>query len=71
MTATPIPWPDNSAFTGSDGGEVTGSWGQSIINLAPYAKRNDNVRLRWDIGTDGCSGNVGWYVDDIVLYQCR
>jgi hypothetical protein len=59
------------AFTGADGGEVTGSWGQSIINLAPYAKKNDNVRLRWDIGNDGCGGNTGWYVDDIVLYQCH
>ena len=71
MRATPIPWPDKPAFTGSDGGEVTGSWGQSIINLAPYAERNDNVRLRWDIGNDGCSGVLGWYVDDIVLYQCK
>ena len=59
------------AFTGADGGEVTGSWGQSIINLAPYAKKNDNVRLRWDIGNDGCGGNDGWYVDDVVLYQCQ
>ncbi len=59
------------AFTGADGGQVTGSWGQSIVNLAPYAKKNDNVRLRWDIGNDGCGGNQGWYVDDIVLYQCQ
>ncbi len=59
------------AFTGSDGGEVTGSWGQSIIDLAPYAKKNDNVRLRWDIGNDGCGGNTGWYVDDVQVYQCQ
>ena len=65
------PMAGQAAFTGSDGGEVTGSWGQSIINLAPYADRNDNVRLRWDIGNDGCSGVLGWYVDDIVLYQCK
>ena len=65
------PMAGQPAFTGSDGGEVTGSWGQSIINLAPYADRNDNVRLRWDIGNDGCSGVRGWYVDDIVLYQCK
>jgi Zn-dependent metalloprotease len=59
------------AFTGADGGEVTGSWGQSIVNLAPYAKKNDNIRLRWDVGNDGCGGNDGWYVDDVVLYQCQ
>jgi hypothetical protein len=25
------------AFTGTDGGEVAGSWGRSFVNLAPYA----------------------------------
>jgi len=65
------PLAGQAAFTGADGGQVTGSWGQSIINLAPYAKKNDNVRLRWDIGNDGCGGNTGWYVDDIELYQCK
>ena len=59
------------AFTGADGGEVVGSWGQSIVNLAPYAKAKDNIRLRWDIGNDGCGGSDGWYVDDVVVYQCR
>jgi len=65
------PIAGQAAFTGSDGGVVHGSWGQSIINLVPYAKKGDNVRLRWDIGNDGCGGNTGWYVDDIVLYQCQ
>ena len=59
------------AFTGSDGGEVTGSWGQSLINLAPYANKNDKVRLRWDVGNDGCGGRIGWYVDEIIVYQCK
>lgn len=59
------------AFTGTDGGTVLGSWGRSIINLAPYAKARDNIRLRFDIGNDGCGGNDGWYVDDVLLYQCR
>jgi hypothetical protein len=59
------------AFTGTDGGSVDGSWGRSIINLAKYAKPKDRIRLRFDIGTDGCGGIVGWFVDDVQLYQCR
>ncbi len=65
------PLAGEQAFTGTDGGSVSGSWGRSIINLAPYAKPRDTIRLRFDIGNDGCGGNVGWYVDDVVLYQCR
>jgi hypothetical protein len=59
------------ALTGSDGGEVVGTWGRSIINLAPYAKSKDKVQLRFDIGNDGCSGAFGWYVDDVSVYECR
>ncbi|MBU6283435.1 hypothetical protein KGQ64_14445, partial [bacterium] len=28
------------------------------------------VRLRLEMGTDGCTGNDGWYVDDLALYAC-
>ncbi|MFO1467806.1 MAG: M4 family metallopeptidase [Steroidobacteraceae bacterium] len=59
------------AFTGSDGGQVEGSWGRSIINLAPYAKPRDRIRLRFDIGNDACGGQFGWYVDDVRVYQCE
>jgi hypothetical protein len=59
------------AFSGTDGGSVDGSWGRSIVNLAPYAKPKDKVRLRFDLGNDGCAGNVGWFVDDVMVYQCH
>ena len=59
------------AFTGADGGEVGGSWGRSIVNLAPYARAGDKVRLRFDLGNDGCGGLTGWYVDDVMVYQCN
>ena len=59
------------AFSGTDGGSVDGSWGRSIVNLAPYAKPKDKIRLRFDIGNDGCSGNIGWFVDDVTVYQCQ
>jgi hypothetical protein len=59
------------AFSGTDGGSVGGSWGRSILNLAPYAKPKDKIQLRFDLGNDGCSGNVGWFVDDVMVYQCH
>lgn len=59
------------AFTGADEGSVSGSWGRSIIDLAPYAQPKDKIVLRFDMGNDGCNGVFGWYVDDLSVYQCR
>jgi bacillolysin len=61
------------AFSGTDGGQVDGSWGRSIVDLAPYASAGSTVRLRFDIGNDGCSGVQGWYVDmdEVKAYDCN
>ncbi len=59
------------AFSGADGGAVDGSWGRSIVNLAAYAGPKDKVRLRFDLGTDGCGGTFGWYLDDLMVYRCH
>jgi Zn-dependent metalloprotease len=64
------PMAGQLAFTGTDGGSVTGSWGRSVVNLAPYANAGDAVRLRFDFGQDGCTGFQGWYLDDVRLYSC-
>ena len=65
------PIAGQAAFSGTDGGSVEGSWGRSIVNLAPYARPRDKVRLRFDLGTDGCGGRFGWYLDDVAVYQCH
>ncbi len=65
------PMAGEFGFSGTDGGSVEGSWGRSIINLAPYAGPQDKVRLRFDIGNDGCTGRFGWYLDDLMVYTCR
>jgi bacillolysin len=65
------PLAGQPAFSGTDGGAVAGSWGRSIVNLAPYAKPKDKIRLQFDIGNDGCTGNVGWYIDDLMVYKCH
>jgi Zn-dependent metalloprotease len=65
------PLAGEQAFSGTDGGAVDGTWGRSIINLAPYATAKDKIRLRFDIGNDGCTGRFGWYVDDVMVYRCH
>jgi len=64
------PMAGQDAFTGTDGGQSTGSWGASHISLYDIAGAGDTVRLRFEFGVDGCGGVVGWYVDEVELYSC-
>ncbi len=64
------PLAGQPAFTGSDGGTISGSWGTSRVDLSGLAGPGDTVQLRFDMGVDGCSGLIGWYVDDVQLYSC-
>ncbi len=64
------PLAGQDAFTGADGGSARGSWGQSQVDLTGIAGAGDNVILRFDFGLDGCSGVLGWYVDEVELYSC-
>jgi len=64
------PLAGESAFTGTDSGGLTGSWGQSHITLFGIANAGDTIQLRFDFGVDGCDGLIGWYVDDIEVYSC-
>ncbi len=53
------------AWTGAKG-----DWGTSIIDLRGFAAAGSTLQLRFDFGKDGCTGNNGWFVDDITLYNC-
>ena len=60
------------AFTGIDQGEVEGNWGQSIIDLTNIGvTAGSNIKFRFEIGTDGCGGVDGWYIDEINVYNCN
>ncbi|NYE36965.1 Zn-dependent metalloprotease [Nocardioides cavernae] len=59
------------AFTGTDGGEINGSWGTSIIDLAAIAPAGASVKFRFDMGRDGCNGVDGWYVDNVKVQVCE
>ncbi len=64
------PLAGQSAWTGSDAGTLSGSWGQTQVNLSGIATGGDTVRLRLDFGIDGCNGRIGWYVDEVEFYRC-
>jgi Zn-dependent metalloprotease len=61
------PMEDQPSFTGKNGGENKGSWGQSHLSLDAYASAGDTIRLRFEFGVDGCNGLDGWYVDNVQL----
>ncbi|WP_459974697.1 M4 family metallopeptidase [Nocardioides pyridinolyticus] len=66
------PLAGQTAFTGTDGGEPTGSWGTSVISLGRMgAHPGDLVQFRFDFGRDGCNGVDGWYVDDLEVTVCE
>jgi hypothetical protein len=66
------PLAGQRAFSGTDGGSVLGSWGESRIDLSRIGVvPGDRIRLRYDFGMDGCSGNDGWYVDDVAVKSCN
>ncbi|KRF20751.1 M4 family metallopeptidase [Nocardioides sp. Soil796] len=64
------PLAGEDGFTGTDGGVVNGSWGQSQINLAALKIKGGSFQIRFDIGRDGCGGIDGWYVDDVRVTLC-
>ena len=65
------PMQGQAAFTGTDGGSLTGSWGQSVIDLSSLGVvANSTIQFRFEMGTDGCNGNDGWYIDEIAIYNC-
>jgi hypothetical protein len=67
------PLAGEAAWTGSDQGEATGSWGTTIVNITalPDVASGSNVVFRWEFGQDGCGGNLGWYVDQVDVGYCK
>jgi Zn-dependent metalloprotease len=65
------PLAGEDGWTGTDGGELTSSWGESQLNLAALGVvPGDTIQLRFDFGIDGCTGLDGWYVDNVTVYLC-
>lgn len=65
------PLLSQDVFSGGDGGSLTSKWGQSRINLSALGLgAGQTIQFRWDLGSDGCGGWDGWYIDDIIVYSC-
>ncbi|NYJ01698.1 Zn-dependent metalloprotease [Nocardioides thalensis] len=64
------PMAGEEAWTGTDGGELGGSWGTSIIDLSAIADAGQTVNFRFDLGRDGCNGVEGWYIDNVTVASC-
>lgn len=66
------PLRGQAAFTGTDGGSLGGSWGQSVVDLSRIGVvAGSNIKFRFELGTDGCNGIEGWYLDEIYVYNCE
>jgi hypothetical protein len=65
------PLAGEDGWTGTDGGELESTWGESQLNLAALGVvSGDEIQLRFDFGIDGCTGIDGWYVDNVHVYLC-
>lgn len=47
-----------------------GPWGRSIADLSSLVAAGDSIQFRFEFGKDGCTGGLGWYVDDFEVYNC-
>jgi Zn-dependent metalloprotease len=66
------PLQGQPGFSGTDGGQVFGSWGESQIDLGKLGvEAGDSIELSFDFGMDGCGAVDGWYVDDIEILACE
>jgi len=42
-----------------------------VLDAELPAKAGDKVRIRFELGNDGCTGVVGWFIDDFEYYRCK
>ena len=67
------PMKGEEAFSGIDlgPGVIASAWGQSTIDLSAIGViANSSLKLRWEFGTDDCNGKIGWFIDEIVIFNC-
>ena len=65
------PLAGQQAFSGSDGLSTTGTWGTSVVDLLfAGVQPGDQLQLSWAMGSDGCNGWLGWYVDEVQVIAC-
>jgi len=64
------PLTGEPVFTGSDIGSYL-SWGTSVVDLSAIGVvSNSTIQFRFEVGTDGCNGVIGWLLDEVMIYNC-
>jgi Zn-dependent metalloprotease len=53
-----------NAFVGMTDGYIS-----TQLDLSAFA--GQPFRLRFRVGTDSFGGNIGWFIDDFAIYQCK
>jgi Zn-dependent metalloprotease len=64
------PKAGEDAFSGSNIGTGTGSFGTSIVDLSGLVNPGQTIKVRFEFGLDGCGGGSGWIVDNVRVYSC-
>jgi len=59
------PLAGEPAFSGGGG-----RWGTSLVHLGRFVSGGEEMRIRFELGKDSCSGAHGWYLDDVRVYDC-
>ncbi len=65
------PFAGKAAWTGANQGSTSSSWGTSVVELSALnLTAGDAIQFAFDLGSDGCNGWRGWYVDNVSLGFC-
>ena len=65
------PLTGEPGFSGQDLGTAF-FWGTSVIDLSLLGvEENTTLQFRFEIGTDGCNGDIGWGIDEVMVYNCE
>lgn len=65
------PLSGEPGFTGLDFGTYL-FWGTSVIDLSSLGVvENTTIQFSFDLGTDGCGAEIGWGIDEVMVYTCE
>lgn len=70
QAANTDPKAGQQAWTGSNQINGLGSWGTTLVDLSSLAQPGDSIKLKYEFGEDGCGGSLGWFVDNVVVFNC-
>ena len=63
---------DQPAWAGGASETASGGvWATSVVSFpTTVLTAGDTLQLQFRFGTDFCGGSIGWYIDEVRVYQC-